>query len=376
MRTSFLAPALGLTLVLACVPATATAGDAAPAAAAAPLPDHPPPTADVLAIPPGLRDAFRHAVLDRTGSPAVRLERMSAFLFDPVDGLGMTYDGDATHTVTESWRTRRANCLGFTLLTVALAREAGLEAHANRFDEVLTWRVEQAHLIRSNHVNTSIATHRGRYTFDVARDLIVTGRHPPVAIQDHQLLALYFGNRAMELVIAGQPAAATAFVERSLALDPRSADGLNNAGVAAMRNGDDGSAGAYYRAALAANRNHWSALANLIALYERAGDEARANALRERAARLGGRDPFHHFLAGLSAEGSGAWDDAARRYRKAIRLHPGEHRFHSALARALLHLGEPREAGRSLQRAHALADADGRARYQAKLDRLKSRRTH
>jgi len=348
-------------LMLAC----ATAGRAHATA------DAPPDPAQVMAIPTELRDALRRQVTDRSRSPDARLELLMAFLFESDGGLGMTYDHAATLTVEAAYRTRKANCLTFTLLSLALAREAGLDAHAQHLDEVLSWRQENLHLVRSDHVNTGVRVQQRRYTIDVASRDIVT-RAPPRPISDQALLAMYYSNRAMELAIAGDYTAATPYMTVSLALDPTSPGSLNNAGVVALRSGDVAAAARHYRAALARNADHWGALVNLSQLYERLGDSARAQPLRARSERVLARDPFHQFMAGHRAEAAGDYATAVKRYRHAIRLHRSEHRFHSALARALLHQGATRQAVRALTHARQLADQDSIASYDRKLSLLRA----
>lgn len=345
---------------------------AAPALAIA-AEEAPPDPAQVMAIPPELRDALRSAVTDRSRSPETRLALLMAFLFKGDGGLGMTYDHAATLTVAQAYRTRRANCLTFTLLSLALAREAGLHAHAQHLDEVLSWRQENLHLVRSDHVNTGLRVHQRRYTIDVASNDILT-HEPPRTISDDVLLAIYYSNRAMEFAIAGDYASAAPYMAISLELDPTSPAGLNNAGVVAMRSGELAAAQRYYRGALERDTGHWGALANLSLLYERMGDATRARQLRVRSERVLERDPFHQFMAGHRAEAAGDYATAVDRYRRATKLYAGEHRFHSALARALLLRGDTRNAIRALTQARRLADADQNsiAAYDAKLSWLRS----
>ena len=102
---------------------------ASSALAARAQPAPPPAPADVLAIPTALKQQFREQVIDPTRLPHARLERMVDFLFSP-QGLGMTYDAAANHTVAQAYATRKANCMSFTLLTVALALEPGSDPAA------------------------------------------------------------------------------------------------------------------------------------------------------------------------------------------------------------------------------------------------------
>lgn len=348
--------------------AITTASTACPAHAD----EAPPAPEQVTALSPELRQAFRAAVIDRSTSPNARLDLMMAFLFDRRTGLGMQYDHAATYTVEQAFRSRKANCLTFTLLTLALAREAGLEAYAQQIDDVLSWRQENLHLVRTDHVNAGVRIQQRRYTIDVASDEILM-LAPPRAMSDDALLARYYSNRAMELAIDGRPLDAAPYMAMSLALDPTSASGLNNAGVLALRHGDHTAAERHFQAALERNAAHGGALANLAQFYERQGDSARARPLQQRRDRVLRRDPFHQFITGAQAESAGDLRTAVQRYRRAIRLHPGEHRFHSALARALLQQGDTRGAIRALTVARDLAERDGMTPYQAKLDLLTKR---
>jgi tetratricopeptide (TPR) repeat protein len=327
--------------------------------------------AALLALPDELRQRFHDEVLSRTSSTSRRLELMMSFLFDE-DGLGMHYAAEATHDVAGAYRTRQANCLSFTLLTIALAREAGLDAYGQRLDQVLAWQQQDNNLVLSNHVNTGIRIQARQYTIDVARDSVIT-HGLPERMDDAQLAALFHSNRAMERVLDGDVAGALPRALRSLELDPASATLWNNAGVAHLRNGDAASAIAAYERAIQLDPSHSGALFNLAQSYQREGNADLARQLLGRAQRVLERNPFHHFLLGFAAEKRGDLAAAHGHYRRAIRLHGREHRFHFALARVQVGLGEQRDALRSLRRARELGGDAERLRYQSKLDLLQAR---
>jgi tetratricopeptide (TPR) repeat protein len=346
--------------------ALALTPDAAPPLAA---PVQPPAREAVMTIPPGLRAQFQQSVLGQGGSGARRLERLVDFMFS-ADGLGMAYQHDATYTVEEAYRTRKANCLTFTLLAIALAREAGLEAHAQEIEETLAWRQEHDTIYRTNHVNAGIRVGHQRYTIDVAWDTLIA-RDPPEPISDQRLLGLYYGNRAVELMAEDRRGEADLYMAMALALDPDYAPGWSNAGVLYLRNGDPDAAEQAYLRALALQPMQAAALFNLVGLYQRSGRQAQAVRYQKQLESVRIKDPFHHFLLALDYEKAGDYRRALSHYQRAIRLHQGEHRFHFGLARAYLQLGDARRAGRALTRAQALSEGTTRGLYQAKLDRLR-----
>lgn len=315
----------------------------------------------IMAVPPELRAQLQEQVIGRGGSGRARLERLVDFMFQE-SGLGMEYEADATFTVEQAYRTRKANCLTFTLLTVALAREAGLKAYGQEIDQALAWRVEDGIIYRFNHVNAGISIGSKLFTVDVARDSVLT-RHPPEPVSDQRLLALYYNNRVAELV-AGATSAAAPYMAMALQLDPRYASGWANAGVLRLRQGDRHGAERDYLKALALDSTHAGALFNLVTLYRSSGDEARGAVYERRLEKVQKKDPYYQFLQARDDERQGDYAGAVQHYRRAIRLYDGDPRFYFGLARAYQQLGEERHAKRAMSHAYALsqsrADEDNR----------------
>ena len=349
-----------------------------PSPVSEPLTDAPPPPAaeQILALPDPMRDQFREWERVTHGGPTTReqdtLERMVGFLFD-ARGLGLTYQFDANYTVGEVYSHRKVNCLSFTLTAIALARSLGMRAYAQEIQDVLTWYQEGNTVYRSNHVNAGIRLSRQRYTVDVAWDEVMT-RQEPAAISDEHLYALFYNNRAVELLAKGRVAEAKSYLARAIALDSEYAPFWNNSGVLAFRQGRMETAEADYLKALANNKVHSPALFNLASLYRRSGRQAQAAALEKELEKIRAHDPFDQFLMALENERRGDYAAAITHYRRAIRLYDGEHRFYEGLARAYLHQGDARRAGRALEQARALiSDAAKQAQYQAKAERRRNK---
>lgn len=325
-----------------------------PAASPMPRPEQ------VMAVPAELRAQLQLQVIDAGGSGRSRLERLVGFLFQK-PGLGMEYSADATLTVEQAYRTRKANCLTFTLLTVALARESGLQAYGQELDDIVAWRVGDDIIYRFNHVNAGITVGRSRLTVDVAQDL-VRGRKPPEPISDQRLLALYYNNRAAELLVGAAPAAANPYMAMALQLAPRYANAWANAGVLHLRQGDPPAAEHDYLKALALDPDNAGALVNLVALYRNNGDEAHRAIYARRLEKVQVKDPYFQFLQAESAEKQGDYAGAVQHYRQAIRLYDGDPRFYFGLAHAYQQLGEERRARRAMNRAAALTRSNAAGR--------------
>lgn len=341
----------------------------------------PPPPEQVLAIPDALRSQFRARVLDATISPELRVRRMVSFMFDE-DGLGLEYKGDATNTVAESYRTRQVNCLSFTLLAVALAREAGLKAQGQEIDRVLAWNLVGDVVMQSLHANAVVSV-RDRdlqakdsrdFVLDIASGSLYSSEYivHGYKVTDDRMLASFYGNRAMELLAKGRLQESRAWLDEALKLDPEDATLWNNAGVLAQRTGRDADAESRFLRAARSNPRHTSVLFNLVALYDARGDATRAAYWRERADRVLRRDPFYQYSLGERHAQAGNDADAVRYYRRAISLDGRERLFHFALARAYVRLGRLDRAEKELDAAYRLSEGEEeRARFRSKLDALR-----
>ncbi len=322
----------------------------------------------IMALPLELKSRLHSAVRATQGSERERLERLIQFIFEP-QGLGMRYREDATHTVARSYASREANCVGFTLLFLALAREVGLEATPQGIHQTLTWRQDDRTVYRSNHVNVRVRLGGRMHTVDFAIEPVIA-RNLPSPISDDRLLSMYYNNLAMAAMMQQRMDEANILMTASLRLDSTYAPHWSNAGVLSLRNGDIAAAERAYAAALKLDASEPSALFNLASLARRAGDAVREANYRNRLANVQRNDPFHYFLQAIALEQDGDYQGAIRHYRRAIRLFGKEHRFYAALAHAYARAGDTGRAIKALTRAKALSDGSARDAYQSQLNDL------
>lgn len=322
--------------------------------------------AAIMAIPAALKEDFRANVTSKSILPQRRMELLVRYLFLP-SGLGITYQHDATHTVAEAYQQRTANCLTFTLLTIALAREAGLEAYGQDMSNALLWWQHDNTLYRTTHVNAGLRIDQRRFTVDVASEQVMT-LIPPRRIKDSRLLAQFYNNRSAMLIAQDQLELALLYSRMALEQDSTYEAGWNNAGVLHARANRPDLAEQHYLKALELNPSDPSALSNLHQHYLRIGASARAAPLRKRLQNAQRNNPFHQFMLAVEAENRGQFEDANRYYRQAIRLHKHEPRFHDGLIRTYQQLGKTAAAERAQQRARELNKPPSRSLTQTTLD--------
>ena len=357
--------ALTLLAALAVAPASDTATTAPAAGGAAGVPTE----AQVMAVPAELRQVVMDRVVAPGGSRDDKLDRLADYVFGD-DGLALAYDNELTRTVAEVYRDRKANCLSFTLLFVALAREAGLEAQVQEVGEVLAWYQDEGVIYNANHVNVGVRTGTQWQVIDVDTNILAT-RNRPRSIDDRRAMAHFHNNRGAELMAAGDPRALD-LLQASLADDPDFVPAWNNLGVLMLRKGDIHAAEFAYMTALRRNGEHAATLSNLVTLYRRSGDTRLQRRFEWRLDKVQRTDPFHQFMLALECENDGDYKCAVARYKRAIRLQGEEHQFHFGLARAYFLAGDLGRAQRELGRAYTLGGTEKvRSVYRQKLDNLR-----
>ena len=339
------------------------------APAPSPAPSAVPAPAQVMAIPPEVQALLRERVLKVANSPEQRLQRLVELVFRP-EGLGLEYDTEATLSVAETWQQHRANCLSFTLLFVALAREIGLDAHMQEVGQVVSWYEDQGLIFNAGHVNVGMRVDGRQATLDLDSNVLYD-RRGPQPISDSRALAHFYNNRGAEQLAAHDYVSARAYLDAALRMDPRFVPAWSNLGVLESREDDLDAAAKDLETALSINGFHAPALHNATKLYQRMGDTRRVAQMQARLEQVRKRDPFYQFMQGTNAERDGDYALAAHYYREAVRLYGNAHQFHFGLARAYFLSGNNRLAEREMKRARDLGGDPMRAIYQSKLDGIR-----
>jgi Flp pilus assembly protein TadD len=307
-------------------------------------------------------DASTRAWLSANPPPGTAArERLNALLgrLTAQDGLGITYERGQTGTASEVFALRRANCLGFMSLFVALARELGYPATFLAVDaQPLFDRAGDLVLI-SEHVVAG---------FGARDDLLVLDFYegPPRTyaalreLSDLAALARFHSNRGVEVLQAGQARAALPWLEKAIRLDPALGSAWVNLGVARRRTGDLEGAEAAYRQALVVAPGTASAYENLAALLRLRGQTREAAGLLALAARLSGGNPFNYLNLGDWSREAGRLEEARAFYRRALALDGDRAELHAALGELELAQERVGRARRALERARKLDPTDPR----------------
>ncbi len=312
-----------------------------------------------------LRDWLSRQAVGRR--PAERLQvAFHQLLAD--SGRGLEYDIAATGTADEVFASGRANCLGFTLLFVGMARELGVEAGFFRIDQRQSYRREGDLIYVSEHVTAGYETdgEARLIEFTLAPD-VDYGR--AIEIADLTAMGLFYSNRGAEALREGDPGEAVRWLEVAVRLDEGEAAAWTNLGVARRRLGELEAAEAVYRRAIEIDPGHLAAYMNLASVMRLRGEAGAAREIVRLLDRGDNRNPYAYLTLGDASLEEGRQDDARRYYRRAVRLGRRDAEPRAAMGLWALSNGDHTNARRWLRRARRFD------RLEARTVRLEKRLT-
>ena len=330
----------------------------------APLPD-----ADILGLDADMRRLIAERVVT-AGTSRWRLRALLRALLED-DGMFIEYQ-ERTYTAAEAFRLRRANCLAFTNMFVALAREAGLTVHYQEVDIPPDWSVSGDVLVQSRHINTLIDT-------DEQGELVVDfnmadfrASYDRRVISDARARAHYYSNVGVERMGAGETVLALQNFRKALAADPSFVPAWTNLAALYQRAGHGDWAEAAWRHALTIDPREFVAMSNLERLYRRTGRLAQADELQGRIRSHRRQNPYYRFQQAEAAFAAANYDEAIGHLRFAISRKENEDRFYALLGLAYLRRGDTYSAQRWIARAEEVAgDETLKLRYHSKLELLR-----
>jgi Flp pilus assembly protein TadD len=317
-------------------------------------------TPDLLALDQDMRD-FARRYVHSIGTERQQLKTLQRSLLSPAM-RGVEYAADADGTAAEVFRDRRANCLSYAHLFVAMARHVGLNASYHAMEMRPDWARHGERVARRQHVNVLVELRSGeQYLVDidpVARTAVAGTRR----ISDAQAFALYHNNLAMEALLEDDTTVAYAEAVRALDLSGRTEYLWVNLGAIYRRAQQSAAAEESYVTALRLKPESSSAMNNLAVLYQADGRTEEARYWEEQVASYRRRNPYYHSFLGLEAARDGDYEGATRHYLEAISLKDEDADFYYQLGRLYYQLQQPdnsiRYLEKAIERARLRADRD------------------
>ena len=318
-------------------------------------------------------DAMREFVSVHVGNARTDRERLRRLLDGMVvSGLmSIDYDDSTTKTAPQTFHDRLGNCMSFTSLFVALAREAGLEVSFQKVAVPPIWYADSDLVILNDHVNALV---KQKFETRVVVDFNATelkGNYETEPVSDTYAYALYFNNVAMDALREGNHEEAFRLLKKAIQTYPDIAANWANLGVIYSRNELYDHAIRAYSVALDIDSKHRPSLNNLTSLYRSLGDDETADRYARRIRRYNSQNPYFHYYRALASYQGGQYERAEAQLKRALRLKSTEHNFYRLRGLIAEATGDTDLALYSFTRAHELAVfSDAQSIYSAKIDRL------
>lgn len=302
---------------------------------------------DLLAVNDQMRAFLEKHIAGRNGD-ARKTELIVRALLD--DGLQLHYSNLKTYTAEQAFREREGNCLSFTNLFVALAREAGLEAHFQEVRIPPMWTAEGNTLYYNLHINALVTLHQRDQVvdFDIQEFSNRFGRR---RISDNAAAAQYYNNMGAYYLKKNDPVEAFRHARKAIELRPNTGYLWTNLGTILRHAGALRHAEQSYLVAIALSEEP-AAMSNLARLYRKTLNKpelAREYDARVQAFRR--KNPYYLYAQAKQAYAAENYEITQQFLRSAIRRHADEHQFYRLQGLAWLKLHEPGKARKSFSKA-------------------------
>ena len=307
------------------------------------------PDEDLLAMDMQMRE-FLAAYVNRRGSKEQRLRSLTRALLS--NGmLGVSYNADKTLSAREVFYLQTGNCLAFSNLFVAMARELGIKVYFQQVDVPPSWSRRESFVLLNQHINVASPTSGGgKITVDFNR-VGLRGNYDTYKVSDEVAFSQYYNNHGMAFLEQGNMEDAFRYLKKALSLAPEEANLWANLGALYSRNQHYEYAEAAYLQALKIDSRHNLATSNLARLYEFKGDSEKAAEYFQRVRRFRESNPYYHFWLAQEAFQRQEYEQSLGHLQTAIAKRKQEPQFYGLRSDIYKAVGDLSKARRELERA-------------------------
>lgn len=274
------------------------------------------------------------------------------------DGLNFIYDRELTSDARETFRQRRGNCVSYSFLVVAIAREFGFDASFQNVARPIKWDRIDKLVISVRHMNVRVDLGPEYYLIDLRPDMV--SRAVPSDMQvitDERAFAEFYDTAGFFELLHGNPDEAMQLMILATTVDPHCAQAWSNRASMHTHLGNLEEARACFERAIKTDRGDLFALEGYVGILHRLGskDDLRIAAKYERRAQsVRDRNPYYQQRLAERAQELGDWVAAEKLLRRAISLKRDEPQFHEQRVQALLQLGRADDARRATAKLEKL----------------------
>tara|TARA_R110002153_G_scaffold3042_8_gene14469 strand:- start:11797 stop:12966 length:1170 start_codon:yes stop_codon:yes gene_type:complete len=330
-----------------------------------------------------LDETAKEFVVSTIGARNNKFDQMEA-LVKAIFGrseLNLLYQGDANTIANDTFHSQAANCLSMSIMTYALAIEAGFDVD---FQEIMIpeyWTRRGGFSLLNGHINLKmLVPHEPNVfvfstrSYQVDFDPQSSRRGlPKKVVSKDTIVAMFYNNKGADAVLRKDYVTAYAYFRSALLLQPNFHSAWINLGILYRLNQYFPQAESAYHHALALNSDSLTAAENLAYLYMFTGRNEEAAEILAKVEEQRNSNPFYHVNLGEQEMEQKHWDQALAHFRRALSLDRSTHEVYFGLARVYFEIGELQQSERYLKQAKNTAkNKHDEQRYQSKLEFLSS----
>ncbi|WP_158771380.1 transglutaminase-like domain-containing protein [Paraglaciecola sp. L1A13] len=323
--------------------------------------------------------AYVQKTVGRIKDPIERTETLARNIFERLD-FDLLYRGDANTTANETFYNKTANCLSLSIMTYAMATEAGLGA---RFQDVKVpeyWTRREGVSLLNGHINLQIVPReRSSNSFYVYNKGYQIDFNPQTAkehfikteLSKNQVIAMFYNNKGADALLNNDRDRAYAYFAAALKVEPNFDSALVNLGFLYRVSKLYELSENVYLHALSSSPDNLTAWENLAYLYAHSGKPEQSAAILARVQSKRLRNPYYHLDLGRRDFDLGKLQQALTHFNRALAIDGSRHEIFYALAKTYYALGEVVETERYLKKAkRKTKNLQEKELYQGELDLL------
>lgn len=291
--------------------------------------------------------------------------------------FNMIYDNGANTTASETFNNRAANCLSLSIMTYALAKQAGFEVTFQEIDIPEYWTRKDGYSLINGHINLRISDASDstmilleNRTMVVDFDPFSPKKYfPSNPVNKQRVVAMFYNNKGAEALVNGDHLSAYSYLKAAVQADIMFQDAWTNLGILYRMAGHYDWAEKTYEEALKLNQDNLTIWENLAILHEHQGRFELAQNINDFVVKKRLSNPYYHFILGEQELEIGNYQNALSHYKKAIKIDESHHEFYFGMAKAYANMGDSEQAMKYLKRAKRHTQInDLKDRYQHKMD--------
>lgn len=322
--------------------------------------------------------AFVADILEPTGNKTDQMEALIKAIFDRSE-LNLLYQGNANTNANNTFHSQKANCLSMSIMTYALATEAGFDVDFQVIMIPEYWTRRSGFSLLNGHINIKMLAPKQPNVFEFQRRSYQVDfdpqpsrfRFPKKVVSKQAVLSMFYNNKGADAVLRKDYVSAYAYFRQALVIQPNFYSAWINLGIVYRLSQYFPQAEKAYQHALIIMPDSLTALENLAYLYTFTGRNIEAQKILETIENQRNNNPYYHVNLGEKEMEQKHWNQALTHFRRALALDKGKHEVYFGLARVYYEIGELHQSERYLKQAKNKAqNKHDEDRYQAKLEFL------